>query len=316
METRANYVLVGSCILGAIAAIVIFIFWMTRNELNNEADVYYTYFTGSVAGLSDGGTVRYRGVPVGTVGNVEIDPDDVERIRVTLKLRPGTPIRIDSTASLEMAGITGGSYVEISGGTQASPPLTAENGEIPVIKSEDSSLQSLVADAPKLLGKLNELADRANGVLSDENQHSITDMLKNFDAVSQNVEGITPDAKEAVANLNKLVADLNREVPKLVTSLQQDGASIKGAADEFHQVATNVNAVIAENRAPLRDFTGSGLSGLSELIMQLRGLTTTLTRVADRLDRDPQRYLFGDAENTGIDPKHPLSSGIPVGASR
>jgi phospholipid/cholesterol/gamma-HCH transport system substrate-binding protein len=316
METRANYVLVGSCVLAAIAAIVIFIFWMTRNELNNESDVYYTYFSGSVAGLSNGGSVRYRGVPVGTVGNVQIDPDNVERIRVTLKLQPGTPIRVDSTASLEMAGITGGSYVEISGGTQQSPPLSGEDGQIPVIRSEDSSLQSLVADAPKLLGKLNDLADRANSALSADNIRSLSEMLQHLDGFSGSLDGMAPDVKQAVLNINQLTVDLHKQLPQLIASLNQDGAAVKGAVDEFHQVATNINAVIAENRAPLHDFTGGGLSSLSELIAQLRGLTETLTRVADRLDRDPQRYLFGDAVNAGIDPKRPLSSGIPGGVSR
>jgi hypothetical protein len=44
------------------------------SEFNHKEDTYYTYFTGSVAGLVNGGPVRYRGVPVGKVGNIEIDP--------------------------------------------------------------------------------------------------------------------------------------------------------------------------------------------------------------------------------------------------
>ena len=119
METRANYVLVGTSVLIAIAAIIIFIFWLGRSQLSKHEDIYHTYFTGSVTGLSSGSPVRYRGVPVGTVGFIEIDPQNIERILVTLKLRAHTPIKIDTVASLETAGITGGSYVELSGGTNA-----------------------------------------------------------------------------------------------------------------------------------------------------------------------------------------------------
>ena len=79
METRANYVLVGSTVLAAIAAIIIFVFWLGRSELNNKEERYFTYFTGSVAGLINGGPVRYRGVPIGKVSNIEIDPGNVER---------------------------------------------------------------------------------------------------------------------------------------------------------------------------------------------------------------------------------------------
>ena len=79
METRANYVFVGTSVLAAIVAILIFIFWLGRNQLNKHEDLYHTYFTGSVTGLSSGSPVRYRGVPVGIVGYIAIDPDNIDR---------------------------------------------------------------------------------------------------------------------------------------------------------------------------------------------------------------------------------------------
>lgn len=316
METRANYVLVGCCVLGAIAAILIFVFWLGSNQLNKQQDTFYTYFTGSVAGLSPGSAVRYRGVPVGGVSNIEIDPQDVERIRVTLKLNPKTPVKIDTIASLEMAGITGGSYVELSGGTRTSLPLAkGDDDNVPVIQSRDSSLQSLVDDAPKLLGKINQLADSANDVLSADNVKSITATLNHLQGISANLESLTPQATEAVSNISKLASNMNTQLPKLIDTLRDDGASVKGAVDEFHSVAGNLNSVITENRGPLRDFTGNGLTELSGLITQLRGLTDTLNRVAERLDRDPQRYLFG-GNSGGVDPTRPIGAGIPTGASR
>lgn len=306
METRANYVIVGSVVLGAIAALILFVAWLAHNEFNKEADIYYTYFSGSVAGLQGGSPVRYRGVPVGTVGNIEIDPGNVERIRVTLKLNPGTPIKVDSIASLEMAGITGGSYVEITGGTQSSPPLTAPDDQIPVIKSQNSSLMSLEEDAPKLLGKLIQLADRANDTLTPENVRAISQTLDNLRSVTSDLKSLMPQTKEAVSNVNHLVADLHTQLPRLIDTLQQDGVSVRDAADEFRKVAAGINSVLTENRGPLRDFTGTGLYEMTALMTELRGLTDSLQRVADRLDRDPQRYLFGGA-NTGVDPNRPIS---------
>ena len=157
-----------------------FIFWLGSRQLSHHEEPYYTYFTGSVTGLASGSPVRYRGVPVGTVGEIEINPKNIEQIRVTLKMRPNTPIKTDTVASLETAGITGGSYVELSGGTQSSPVLTGKDDQIPVINSENSSLQSVLADAPKLLGKLNQLADSANTVLSPDNVKAISDTFSHI----------------------------------------------------------------------------------------------------------------------------------------
>ena len=315
METRANYVFVGTSVLAAIAAIIIFIFWLGRNQLSKNEDIYHTYFTGSVTGLSSGSPVRYRGVPVGTVGYIAIDPDNIEQIRVTLKLRPNTPIKTDTVASLETAGITGGSYIELSGGTNAAPLLVSQNGEVPIIKSKDSGLQSVLDDAPKLLAKLNQLSDQANKLLSDDNVRSISGTFEHLNSLSANLDALGPDAKQTIANLNKLTTDLNKQIPDLMSTLKQDGTSIKEAADEFHKVGGSVDALIAENRGPLRDFTANGLSEVGALVANLRTLTDTLNRVADHLDRDPQRYLFGGT-NAGIDPSRPLSSGIATGAQR
>jgi len=294
--------MVGSFVLVAIAALAAFVLWLARSEFNRDTDIYYTYFTGSVAGLQSGSPVRYRGVAVGTVGNVEIDPGNVERIRVTLNLNPGTPVKTDSIAQLEIAGITGGYYVEIRGGTKTSPPLTAPDDQIPVIRSQNSTLMSLEEDAPKLLGKLIQLADRATDVLSPENVESITKTLNSLKAVSADLQAATPQTKEAVANVNRLVVDLNTRVPRLLDTLQQDGGAIRDAAGEFHKVATDISSVVDENRGPLRDFTGTGLYEMTSLITELRQLTDSLQRVADRLDRDPQRYLFGGGTNVGITP--------------
>jgi phospholipid/cholesterol/gamma-HCH transport system substrate-binding protein len=315
VETRANYVFVGASVLAAIAAIIIFVFWLGRNQLNKHEDVYHTYFTGSVTGLSSGSPVRYRGVPVGIVGYIAIDPDNIEQIRVTLKLRERTPIKTDTVASLETAGITGGSYIELTGGTNAAPLLVSQNGEVPVIKSRDSGLQSVLDDAPKLLAKLNLLSDQANKLLSDQNVKTITTTFDHLNSLSANLDALGPDAKQTIANLNKLTADLNKQLPPLMDTLKQDGTSIREAADEFHKVGSNVDALITENRAPLRDFTTNGLGEVGALVANLRNLTDTLNRVADHLDRDPQRYLFGGT-SAGVDPSRPLSSGIATGAPR
>ena len=170
----------------------------------------------------------------------------------------------------------------------------------------------MLDDAPKLLAKLNQIADQTSKLLSDENVKALSGTFDHLNGLSANLDALGPDAKETVANLNKLTADLNKQLPGLMDQLKADGASIKEAADSFHKVGNDVDAVIAENRGPLRDFSANGLGEISALVANLRTLTDTLNRVADHLDRDPQRYLFGGT-SAGIDPSRPLSTGIATG---
>jgi phospholipid/cholesterol/gamma-HCH transport system substrate-binding protein len=316
METRANYVLVGSVVLVVLAALVVFVLWLARTEFSRNVDVYYTYFTGSVAGLQGGSAVRYRGVPVGSVGAVEIDPTNIERIRVTLNLNPGTPIKVDSVASLEIAGITGGSYVEITGGTQSSPALTAPDDQIPVIPSKSSTLASLEEDAPKLIGKLIDLADRANSALSPENVKAITETIDNLKVLSANLRAVTPEVQEAVTNMNKVLNDIHTDLPRLAQTFEADGKAVRETVEELHKTTDEVEAMLTENRGPLREFTGTGLYQLTALATQLRSLTDTLQNVADRLDQDPQRYFFGGGTHVGVDPNRGYGPNASAGTAR
>ncbi len=107
---------------------------------------------------------------MGRVADLEFDPNDPQRVIVTLQMRPGLNIREDSQASIESQGLTGGSYVEISGGTAKAPLLTAsDDQQYPVIRSKQSTLQQLEQSAPEVIAKLNVAVDRLNAVLSPEN---------------------------------------------------------------------------------------------------------------------------------------------------
>jgi phospholipid/cholesterol/gamma-HCH transport system substrate-binding protein len=317
METRANYTIVGASVLAALVAIAVFVLWLGAAGFDKQEDTYYTYFSGSVTGLSPGGPVRYRGVPVGTVGQIEIDPQNVEQIRVTLKVQRGTPVKVDTVASLEQSGITGGAYIELTGGTRTSPLLIETgDGNTPVIRAQTSTLQSLEMEAPELLQKLNDLADRANQVLSPENVQAISQTFSHLESTAASLDSMTPGLKQALVHFDQLETDLHTKLPPLLETFQQDGTSVKGTSDELRKLATNINAVVEENRAPLRNFTGGGLSELTGLIEDLRGLSNTLTRVADHLDRDPQRYLFGGGANSGIDPNRHVDFEAHTGAAR
>ena len=51
----------------------------------------------------------------------------------------------------------------------------------------------------------------------------------------------------------------------------------------------------------LKDFADSGIYELISFLAEARALAATLQRVATQLERDPARFLFGDA-NKGFQP--------------
>src|SRR5439155_716836 len=151
METRAHYVAVGAFVLAIVTLAFIAVLWLARAQLTTQYALYDIYFTGAVSGLREGGAVEYNGVPVGRVAEVRISPDNVERIRVTIEIETTVVIKQDAAASVESNLLSGVSFIQIVGGTQDAPILTAQTGQrYPIIRSHRSRLASISARAAQL----------------------------------------------------------------------------------------------------------------------------------------------------------------------
>ena len=309
METRANYVAVGTFVVALLAGIVIMALWLARIEFNRDFALYDIYFTGSVIGLGQGSAVSYNGIQIGRVTEIRVDPQNLQQVRVTIEVNQPALIKTDVVASLESQGLTGVAYVELSGGSKEAPELEARPGErYPVIASHPSRLQSLVSSAPEALAHLIEVADRVAAILDDRNRTAIADILDNTRRVTGaaaarvgDIETVLGDTAAAAREMRSTLAAANETLADLRQMIGTKGGdaratlqSIDEASRKLEQLLTHVDALVQENRGPLRDFSQRGLNELSQLMIDARTLVAGLTRLTDEIQRDPARFLFGD----------------------
>src|SRR5262249_53537841 len=152
METKASYVVVGAFVLAGLVGLLVSVIWVTGMQYRTEFDYYITYFNGPATGLGEGTAVRYNGIDIGRVQSLDFDPKDPKRVIVKLEVKAGIKLKQDSVASIESQGLTGGSYVEIEGGTANAPLLVRLEGQpYPIIPSRPSSLQQIFQSGPELM---------------------------------------------------------------------------------------------------------------------------------------------------------------------
>ena len=207
METRASYIAVGSFVLVLILGLVGFVIWVGKFRGEEQFARYDILFDGSVTGLQVDGTVRYRGVPVGRITDIRIDPNNIEKIRVTIEIDAATPVRTDTVASIELQGITGVTYILLKGGKQESAALPVTTKEpYPQIASIPSRIELLFQTAPDLLTKANVLIERVTLLFNDENEKNISQTLANLRALSDrfangggNLDAMLESGKSALA---------------------------------------------------------------------------------------------------------------------
>ncbi|HLI13986.1 MAG TPA: MlaD family protein [Alphaproteobacteria bacterium] len=305
METRASYLIVGSFMIALLAGLFLFVIWLAHVQVSQQFTPYLIYFKGSVTGLQSGSTVRYRGIPVGSVTKVRIDPNDVEQVEATIEVNSDTPIKTDTEASLEVQGLTGVAYVQLSGGTQGAPPLQPAPGKkIAVIPSRPSQLERLFSSAPELLDRVNVLVARATLFFDQRNIQNLADTLENirtltaaFAARGEKIAALIDNASTAMQEVQSAAAAMNtlsrsvkpEDVSATVTQLRQATASINRLANELE-------TVVSENRRPLRDFSAEGLYELTQFLTEARTMVASVTRLTNRIEADPARFFFGNQQ--------------------
>src|SRR5437867_2483060 len=168
MESDRHYFIEGLFIIGFSIAAAFFSVWLVRSGDRDDV-LYRIHFAESVSGLALGDPVKYRGVDVGTVKAMAIDSADPRLVQVDVKLRKEAPITTDTKASLKLKGITGVVFIELEGGGPNAKSLVAATpeGQIPEIRSEKSSLTTVLDQLPQMLEKFSSIENQTKKVLSD-----------------------------------------------------------------------------------------------------------------------------------------------------
>jgi phospholipid/cholesterol/gamma-HCH transport system substrate-binding protein len=267
MERKSHNVTVGAFVLAGILALIGVVIWLGGTHFAETFAYYQTSFTGPVAGLGKGTVVRYNGIDVGHVSELDFDPSDPKGVIGTFQVPPDLRLHVDSMASVESEGVTGGTYVEITGGATDTPIVMTESGrKYPFIPSKPSSIQKVKDITPELLARLDRAADRASDLLNDDNRKAVAATLANLTLASE----------------------------RLSVALK----STDEAAKHMTQLSNNVDGVVNGSKKQIEESAAQ----LSRLLSESRVLVGSLTRLTNDIQRQPTELLFGD-QRKGYTPK-------------
>jgi len=304
METRANYVLIGAFTIAVVVFGLLFSLWAAKYSSDRSFQEYMVIFNEPVTGLTNGGSVQYNGISVGTVQELSLSPQDPRRVEALLKIGAEVPVKVDTHAKLSQQGITGVPFIQLTGGSpSAARLLPRDNDDIPVIQTEPSALQNIADTA-------NRLVERLDKVLSEENVAHINQTLANLDNMTAAIGGQKEDVRALVQNLrqaseqlNTTLATTNQAVGNIDKELPQVLAKLDSTLAKLDSAAGNANQILGENRAAINSFANDGLSQLGPTLRDLRGLVRDLRRISDRLDQNPTRFILGRDAPKEFEPK-------------
>lgn len=289
METRANYLFIGTLTLALLIGGFIFALWLSGAGRAPAFDRYVIYFSGAIDGLGEGSDVRYNGIKVGSVGRITLDRDDPSRVKVEIEVARGTPVRQDTVAKLESQGITGVAYVQMTAGTGQSPLLTPDPEQPPVIPSRAGGLAQVIATLPEVLRHSAEILEEAKTFVGPENQQSVARTLANIEKVTGAIADKSEEIKQIIDNVN-VVSNSIADAARAISGITQDARKAMASIEQF---AGALKDLVVSNRRSIDEFAAEGLTQFAKFITEARRLVGTLERVAERLESDPSRFLLG-----------------------
>ena len=271
METRANYVLIGSFTLAVIAAAFGFVLWFQSLHTTKQRDPLRIIFEGPAAGLRNGGSVNFNGIRIGEVISVKLD--NPRRVVALALVEKNAPIRKDTVVGLEFQGLTGVAAISLKGGDEAAPPVPLGPDGIPVLVADPNRLQDVTEAIRGTLQNINRLvADNQVAVKNSlANLETFTQSLarnsEKIDNIMGRLDGVMGKADNLMVGLNTLAG--GKDGGELFLTVK----SIRELAEDFDKRS---GALMLDGRKTLGD----------------------ISRAVNNFDRNPTRVLFGASNSS------------------
>jgi phospholipid/cholesterol/gamma-HCH transport system substrate-binding protein len=285
MESRINYILVGVFVLIFTAGLLYFVFWLGKYGDDSDYVYYKTYMKESVSGLNKEAAVKLLGVDVGIVQDVRIDPENSEQVELLLKIEEQTPIRTDMTATLKSYGLTGLTFIEISGGTNAAPLFNHDKGYIPVIEAGPSLISRVDDTVTELTDKLSKNLDSMSLLLNQEN-------IENVSVAVANIRKFSDQVISFQERLNSLISKSEDMEESIINASER----VSDASDGVKEIADTLDASFKRGDYNVRQIASKSLEKFDDLMSTVKVLANEIESAVVSIKTSPGDLLFKQSE--------------------
>ena len=289
MENLSHALIAGlfTLLLGFAAVASIMWFGGKREVLKD----YLVVTKQNVTGLSPQADVRYRGIGVGMVLSIRLDPNDVRNILIRISVRDSVPVTRGTTAKIGFQGITGIAHILLEETGRDTTPLEGDEDELPRLAMQQSLIEELSEVGGDTLRNARDFLASANQVLNGENRQRISKTLANL-------ETTTGNAQEALTQLRQLLTPENVRLMNSTLARSERAAGEAGPFLADARVLVQRLQVVSDKFDTALGDSATGGAGslvprLNELSGDLSANSRQLNRILHMLEESPQSLIFG-----------------------
>jgi len=296
MENRSFALLTGLFTLLLGAALAATFIWFRGD--NRDYDEYLVSSHLPVNGLYPQAAVRFRGVEIGKVEKVFLDPQNPRNVLIRVSVDHSIKITKGTFAQLGYQGVTGIAHVLLDDEGNDPEPIARPPEGLPTIIVRGNVFDDLVESSKTLLKQASTLMDRLNGIVGEDNQNRLERTLANFEKASAQLEPALKAIPQVAERAQQLFGDENQQsIKRSLGNLEQATNAFVPIAEDSRQVLSNIRTlsekldrISTELSAEVSEKT---LPRINDLVDQLDRDSRDFRRLVLQIEREPQSLVFG-----------------------
>jgi len=322
--TRKREVLVGAAVVAGVLVSVLGTLWLQGMSLTRTTRLEDALFT-DVGQLMDGNSVKYRGVTIGRVSAISVEPDG-QAVRVTMRVGTDLAFPADAAAVSSPESMFGDWQIEIVSLRDHLTYAFYQDGLNGIPGYALPDISELTAQAEVIADNITELTDRVKTAFTPETAENLARAIDNIQQVSERIAllvdqqaetftlmteelhvaaGQVGDAAGAVeatfSRVDTLLGDAG--VDSLVMDIRGAASNLRVASEELTTTARGLQSTLSRadstfatvNRIASRIEAGEGglgrLVGDSALVLRAEGALAQLNLLLEDLRENPNRYF-------------------------
>lgn len=300
MESRAHALAAGLFLLLMSVAVGLAIWYLSSGD--DAGQEYLLVTTADVGGLSPQAQVRYRGIRVGKVRDISINPDNPREIYVRISIPARYPVTAGTRAELGYLGVTGLALIDMTDDGSDPTPLSPADARIPLRGSQFGGLGNKASDTMdvmrQVLLRLHVLLDDRNLERIGATLGSLQSATAHLDRTLVHLPGVAGDLRETLQRVQAVLSAENIERSgRILSQLEAVSAQGEPLAQELRTVLASMQQLSSRLDALAagmgQQINGDTLPRLQTLLDEANRDARQLRRVLGELESSPQMLLLG-----------------------
>ena len=307
MSAKPNYFRIGLFIVVGVALLAAALITFGAGQFFRPRIYIETYVDGTVQGVDVGTPVKFRGVQIGKVSDINFTfneygaPGQVDRynyviilMEIQKEMFPGMfkenltsllekNIKQGLRARIEPLGITGSNYIEIN--------YVTDPAQFPPLDVDWKPHYYYIPSAP---GQLTNILDSMNNIMRQVEQLNLSGMSKSITDVLDNLNKAITDAQ-----ISKLSSDLQQLISQLKGAI--DSANIGPLSDDARKLMATLNKSSDDLQKILKNIEPASRLNAEQLRSIVRNLdeaTANITQFSAEVKSKPSLLLWGTPKAT------------------